>query len=258
MKQEIIKQLSLIPPVNNSHQVARYIGSVGHEKRKIDEQSHLKFLGLSIPQLRKFAKEVNQTLNSFPIKKQIEIIFDIYLNSERHEELTLALILLKRKECMTFLTQNPDLIFSLQRKVDNWAISDGVSDFVATLSETNPKLHFQQLQKWNKSTSPWDRRQSLVGIYYYARSRKSPVSPKKSLPLVQKLIDDPHYYVQKAVGWSLREIYQVDENIQFNFIVKHIEKLSSVAFTTAIEKYPPNFKKKIKDLRVIKRKPKKN
>lgn len=253
--QEIQKRVQSLFPQKDAKFLSRYIGSVAHENREPDEQSRLKFLGLSMPQVRALAK-VEYSFSHLSDEKQLPIWSELYHHSEIHEELSLALIWISHPRRIPLILKNKPQLFRLQSRVDNWAISDSVSELIGALSEVDPKAHLKQLKKWNSSKNPWERRQSLVGIYCYAIRRKKPMAATKALALVENLIADPHYFVQKAVGWSLREIHRIDPKAQQKFLEQHLGRLTGIAFSTATEKYPATDKKALKIQRLQKRKSK--
>lgn len=122
--------------------------------------------------------------------------------------------------------------------LENWAHSDVYSDCLSRILEANPKLVMPTLEKWNTSTNPWKRRQSLVSLFYYQSIREKYPTKTKVFKFLKNLIEDEHYYVQKGVGWTLRESIQAYPKETYQFVEKHLEKLSSIAFTTVMEKVP--------------------
>ena len=62
-------------------------------------------------------------------------------------------------------------------------------------------------------------------------------------------MSDKEYYVQKGVGWTLREMNTVYPKETFPCLVKHIKAISSIAFTIAIEKMSTQQKAQLKTLR---------
>ena len=58
----------------------------------------------------------------------------------------------------------------------------------------------------------------------------------KIVLLVEPLLGDKEYYVQKGVGCALREMHTVYPKETMPFLQKHIKKISAIAFTIAIEK----------------------
>ncbi len=105
------------------------------------------------------------------------------------------------------------------------------------LENASTKKEFLSIiKKWNSSTNLWERRQSLVSLYYYTRTKKEYIDYKISEKLISNLLLDKEYYVQKAVGWALRESFNAYPNETFTFIEASIRNISSTAFTTCIEK----------------------
>ena len=143
---------------------------------------------------------------------------------------------------------------SLVDGVENWAHSDTLSDIYARLLERHPKKVLPTLKRWNKSTNPWKRRQSVVSLFYYQAHRASYPTSKVVFKMIKPLLKDSHYYVQKGVGWALRETFQVYKLQTQLFIEKHLHQLSSAAFTTAVEKVPVKLKNEWKKKRALYRK----
>ena len=132
---------------------------------------------------------------------------------------------------------------------DNWAHSDTLSSINALLLEEIPEVVFPQLQKWNKSGDLWARRQSVVSLLYYHRQRKNFPPYEDMISLVENLLNDEAYYVQKGVGWTLRELWQHDAIKTWKFLNQHIHRISAVAFTAAAEKIPLRKKEELKRMR---------
>jgi 3-methyladenine DNA glycosylase AlkD len=130
--------------------------------------------------------------------------------------------------------------------IENWAHSDIYSDCLSRILEVNPQKVMPTLEKWNISTNPWKRRQSLVSLFYYQSGRKKLPSKTKVFKFLKNLLKDEHYYVQKGVGWTLREAIQAYPTETYVFVEKNLEVLSSIAFTTVMEKVPSHKKDKYK------------
>ncbi len=71
----------------------------------------------------------------------------------------------------------------------------------------------------------------------------------KLFPLIKPLLSDENYFVQKGLGWTLREIGNVYPKDTWNFLVKHHAEISAVAFSPAIEKLSAKEKEELKLLR---------
>jgi 3-methyladenine DNA glycosylase AlkD len=97
----------------------------------------------------------------------------------------------------------------MQDMVDNWALSDSLSKIYSKIFEIDSELIYPVLSDWNKSENPWKRRQSIVSLLYYSSTRKNVLPFIKYIRLIKRLLTDDDYYVQKGVGWTLRELGNV-------------------------------------------------
>jgi 3-methyladenine DNA glycosylase AlkD len=172
-------------------------------------------------------------------KEQTFLVYhEIYTQSKIFEAKNLAFIFLdkhhKHIPLKTQLKHLPQWV----KHVDNWAHSDSLSKFISRLIEDKSTQQeiLAIIKKWNSSKNLWERRQSLVALYYYARTKKEHVSFELTEQLVSRLLKDKEYFVQKAVGWTLRESYNVYPKQTYQFIEENIKHISPTAFTTCLEK----------------------
>ena len=170
---------------------------------------------------------------------------DIWNNSPHHEVKTLALFFFSSLG-NDFLLKKWNRIKTISLKIENWAHADSYCSIVARLFEAYPQKIRPQLQKWNRSHNFWERRISVVGLYYYSSLRSRQPDTKLATNLLQSLLDDEEYYVQKAIGWTLRELGNTKEKELKLFLKRNIAKIHPVAFTTAIEKISQTDKEKLK------------
>jgi len=133
--------------------------------------------------------------------------------------------------------------------IENWAESDLLSCLIAKVREYDADTVMPVLYQWNTSKQFWLRRQSLVSLFYYQRHRKVQPPADDVFALLQPLLSDREHYVQKGVGWTLREAVQVYPQRTLAFVDQHCEQLSSVAFTTVMEKTPATEKQLFKQRR---------
>ncbi len=142
-----------------------------------------------------------------------------------------------------------DLTRSWADGIDAWDQSDELSKTYSYLLESEPTRVYPQLVAWNRDANPWKRRQSIVGLFCYAQLHRKHPPVSKVLPLVRTLLDDPDYYVQKGVGWTLRETYNVYPERAHRFVVRHAVDLHPDAFSAALEKMSAAEKRAIKERR---------
>lgn len=230
-------------PQKNAAFLARYIGAVGHEARKKDEQSTLQYWGHSVGAHRAIGKIIHSDSGA-TLDEKWKNWLAVWKSSPVFDIKSIVLNEMSAKKLREFrLSKWKDLV-SMADDIDNWAHSDSLSGMLAEVLEVQP-AKLAQYKKWNKSKNPWLRRQSLVGLYCYARMRKNHLPAREALALVENLLDDPHFYVQRGVGWTLREIDRVDSSLQRKFVRQHLDRISGVAWFATSELYDAALKKKL-------------
>jgi hypothetical protein len=86
------------------------------------------------------------------------------------------------------------------------------------------------------SPSVWDRRIAVMATFAAVRADRF----KPTLRLADRLLEDPHDLVQKAVGWMLREVGDRDRALAEEFLGPRYRRMPRTMLRYAIEKYPPD------------------
>jgi 3-methyladenine DNA glycosylase AlkD len=206
------------------------------------------FIGLTVPAQRSVFKK-GYSFSHLPPEQQFLIWDALWKTAAVYETLTQAIFFAEKnkRNVPPFILWN--YIRSWVSGIDNWAHSDGLSDLYAFLLEEDQEMVYPQLILWNVSENPWERRQSILSLLEYSKKRKKVLPVSKILPLIQRLIPDEHVFVQKAVGWSLRETGNVYPDETWQFLLKHCTALSPAAFVAATEKRSAEDKEFLKSLR---------
>jgi len=144
------------------------------------------------------------------------------------------------------------VIVQWQDQVDDWGLCDALAKIYTKILVVLPQEVYEQLKKWNTDENLWKRRQSVVSLLYYSRTKKLHPAFNQVRELVAPLLPDKEYYVQKGVGWALRELHTVYPAETLAWLKQDIKLLSSIAFTIAIEKMDTATIGEIKALRKVK------
>jgi len=235
--EEALKPTALVDK-DKAQKLKKYIGTqlivFGNLAK---EQSKIHKIGFSFSSgnsesIYRLYSEIYKLSNVFEVKNQAFLFLDKHFSTILPE---------------VHLTILPEWI----KHVDNWAHSDSLSKFLTRLIENNHTKNsmINILNTWNTSENEWERRQSLILLYYYARTKKEHIEFDLGQRLITSLLSDNSYYVQKAVGWSLRESYNVYPTKTYELIQQHIHTISATAFTTCTEKMTPSEKDFLKHIR---------
>lgn len=228
-----------------TQQLNKYLHEVQHELRALPGikmgnhyNSPTPTLGLTVPQSRATLKNGYSFLNLDRIS--ILSVFDhIWNHAVYFEEMSQAIYFYEKK---SLIQQELMTIVSWIERCDNWAHSDGLSSIYARALEENQQLVWPVLKTWNSSANPWKRRQSAVSMLYYSRLRKSWPPFQQMIEMIEPLLNDGDYYVQKGLGWTFREIYNLFPTETLGFIQTNLKKISPAAWQASTEKLPPDIK----------------
>ena len=209
--------------------------------------SNLIYLNLSIPEVRLTLKK-NLPLFSESLNKQFTEFEKVWKKSNVFEVRMIALYWLEGLSTEQLIPLAARLT-KWAGNIDNWADSDTLCGIYARIFEASPKSLLKTYKIWNKHKNPWLRRCSMVALFYYSRSRKKQPSFKLAVSLVKPHLLAKEHYVQKAVGWTTREMYNVYPIETTQFITDNLMKIHPTAWYAASEKMLLSLKKKLVEKR---------
>lgn len=184
-----------------------------------------KFIGVTVPNLRKIAKFFDDlTLNE--LQKLLE--------SKFNEQRLLALIILSnqyKKASKQEKIALYDFYLSNLQHVNNWNLVDASAHLIigAHLVDKNRKT----LLKLSRSKSLWERRIAIVSTWYFIRQNDL----EWTFKLANLLKKDEHDLIHKAVGWMLREAGKRSEEQLIGFLEQHAVDMPRTMLRYAIEKF---------------------
>lgn len=219
------------------------------------EDPTMTYLNLRIPQLREKLKETMQVFKEKNVSfdDQFEAMEHLWFNAKSFEARAVALFWLENQDTEFLAAKAKGLVKWIDR-IGNWAHSDSYASTLARIFEFDQKKLLTTFKSWNKHKNSWRRRNSMVGLMLYARLRKKHPSFDLCKAMINTQIDAPEYYVQKAVGWTLREMYNVYPKQTFAYVQKNIKRISPAAWYATGEKMTVKEKTALLKLRKAKTK----
>jgi 3-methyladenine DNA glycosylase AlkD len=126
-----------------------------------------------------------------------------------------------------------DVVLANLDHIDNWDLVDSVAPYVVGpwLADKDRSV----LDRLAASPSVWARRTAVLATFAFIRDGDF----GWSLRLAERLLDDPHDLIHKAVGWMLREIGNRDQDVEEAFLRRHHAAMPRVMLRYAIEKFEP-------------------
>ncbi|MDP1836528.1 MAG: DNA alkylation repair protein [Chlamydiales bacterium] len=123
-------------------------------------------------------------------------------------------------------------IKSFLKTVDGWALEDGLCHAAWKCILANTEL-LDDLEGWTKHPNFWMRRAALVYTLPFAKPGKD---PERMLGWASSYATDDEWFIQKAIGWWLRDLGEHNPDRVLLFLKDHWTQLKTVARKEATRK----------------------
>lgn len=125
-----------------------------------------------------------------------------------------------------------DLYLRRHDRVNNWDLVDRAAPHVigGWLAD-KPRDVLYELAA---SPDPWRRRTAIVATWFFIRAGDT----DDTFRICAMLLNEPHEYVQKAIGSWLRTAGEVDRPRLIAFLDEHAEHMPRISLRMATEKLP--------------------
>lgn len=197
--------------------------------------------GITAPQIQRVARDVYPRVKKMSVVDRDRLCTELWA-SRQHEEGALVCYLYRRfaKQCGA----REFALFTrwLDRYVDNWATTDGLSLWLLGASIANDATLVDKLDAWTHSKNRWKRRAASVALVYSAKRGEH---TRAILRIADPLIEDHDDMVQKGVGWLLKETYPKKPAEVVRFLVANRGKTTRLVLRYAAEKMSEADKRRV-------------
>ena len=193
--------------------------------------AHDQFIGVTVPEQRKIAKQFSDA----PLS-----VIEQLLKSKIHEHRLTALILLTDrfpKSDSAVKRELYDFYMSHTSAINNWDLVDTsagkiVGGFLYTQSRAVQKRTLLQLAR---SRDLWEQRIAIIATQYFIAQDDF----EWTQTIADILMQHPHDLIHKAVGWMLREMgKRGGSDLLENYLRSRYKTMPRTMLRYAIEKLP--------------------
>ncbi len=171
------------------------------------------YLGVKTPERREITKKFFKENSLPPISDLEEIIRDLWELPEREFQYFAVGMLRKfsKKLDKDFIELFEHLIITKSW----WDSVDGIASWlVGSLFKRFPKLIKPYTEKWMKSGNMWLQRTMILFQLGY----KDETDVKLLFKNIKKCMDSKEFFIQKAIGWALREYSKTNAQAVIDFV----------------------------------------
>lgn len=194
-------------------------------------KNHFKFIGIRSPERKVIQKPfLTEFHTSLSLLQRWEIIFELWKKDEREYQL-FAMDLLNKFKKSDFVLTDIEQLETLITTKSWW-------DSVDTIAPNTLGVYFQKFphqqkiitNNWSVSGNIWLQRSCLIFQLKY----KNNVNFELLSSLIRKFQSNNEFFIQKAIGWSLRQYSKYKPEKVRDFLAEN--KLSNLA-TREASKY---------------------
>ena len=134
-----------------------------------------------------------------------------------------------------------ELIAGWAEEFEGWAVADHAAAAGARRLVADP-ARLDRVEGWTQHPNMWTRRAALVMTLPWARLNNSkPVDlavRRRVLGWAAGYADDRDWFIQKAIGWWLRDLSKHDPQATRDWVAEHGQRLKPFARKEALRHLP--------------------
>lgn len=199
-----------------------------------------RFLGLRVPDVRAVAKEAKALTLA-----DVEALLD----SEWHEARLAALAVMVNRFPKAGQADREAMVALYLRRTDrinNWDLVDVSAPHIVGAYLLDRDDALDVLERLAASENLWERRIAAVATFAFIRQRD--VVP--TLVVAERLLNDRHDLIHKAVGWMLREAALRESAPVEAFLDRHAATMPRTMLRYTLERFPDPLRRRYMTMRV--------
>lgn len=175
-------------------------------------RDQFEYLGIKSPQLKSLFRQVIQKHGMPPFDELDILIHELWELPEREYQY-LAISLMERLEKKLPASAIQTLEYMMVNK-SWWDTVDNISHVVGVHFKRYPEIREKYLAKWRTSEDIWLRRTAILFQLDY----KEETDFDLLRDIIQENLGSNEFFINKAIGWSLRQYARVDPNTVKKFV----------------------------------------
>jgi len=215
-------------------EIRKKLSSVANPKKAPQMQAYMKsempFYGVEAAVVRKICKSIFEKLDLTSDSWEEAVLY-IWRNAKFREERYAALHLCSDKRAREF--QKPSVLKIYEEMIVTgawWDYVDDISQKIGFVLRQYPKQMKPKMLNWGKSKNLWKRRASII----CQLSFKEDTDLELLYACIEPSLTSKEFFLQKAIGWALRQYAWVDANEVVKYVKKKHDQLAPLSRREAL------------------------
>jgi len=179
-------------------------------------KSPMPFLGVRVPEVRRLTKAAARSSPPADLEALERAARELWDGATHREERYAATALTGLRLAKGRLELLP-LYEHIAVTGAWWDHVDEVAHRIADLHDAHPWPTGGAVRRWGASSDMWLRRLAILSQL----GRRDRVDRALLVDVIEPNLDDPEFFIRKAVGWALREVARVDPRWVQTFADEH-------------------------------------
>jgi 3-methyladenine DNA glycosylase AlkD len=185
----------------------------------------LKVYGLRVSQLRDIARAWGRDHKQVACDDLVALVEALWSGDSREERMLATYLFEHYKHCAPSLTKAHFECW--RRDLDNWEMTDGLGWLLAIWLLGDPDTRLDYLGELIADEDVWSRRLALVATTPINRGHTDFTIPDLTLGLVDRVKEERHPMITKAVSWALREMTKSHQDRVAAYLEENREALAA-------------------------------
>ncbi len=185
-------------------------------------------IGVTNPQMREVIKAVKERQQRWEKQQWISLCKALVLEDVFECQIIAYEIINKNKKLLAALSYED--LMALWRNLDNWASVDHFTVGIYGVLWGQGLVKDHHIDALLQSDSFWDRRVALVStVALNLKSRGGSGDTPRTLSVCERVVDERHPMIWKALSWALRELAKRDPEAVWDFLEAYESRMSKQA-----------------------------
>lgn len=212
------------------HEILEALSDLGSPERREKSKTYFptaqEVIGVTNPDIQQVLKEIRNQYSDWSESDWISFCKAL-VSTGVFECQVLAFEMIGRDRKLLDALEYGDLS-ELGQNLDNWASVDHYSVGIFGVLWGRGVVQDGHIDALLKSDNFWDRRVAVVStVALNLKSRGGKGDTARTIAICERVVDDRHDMIQKALSWALRELSKRDRDAVLSFMEQYEKRLAN-------------------------------
>lgn len=212
------------------HEILEALSDLGSPERREKSKTYFptaqEVIGVTNPDIQQVLKEIRNQYSDWSESDWISFCKAL-VSTGVFECQVLAFEMIGRDRKLLDVLEYGDLS-ELGQNLDNWASVDHYSVGIFGVLWGRGVVQDGHIDALLKSDNFWDRRVAVVStVALNLKSRGGKGDTARTIAICERVVDDRHDMIQKALSWALRELSKRDRDAVLSFMEQYEKRLAN-------------------------------